>query len=175
MEDSNNQLNLLSPLLTKNDCASCKFCCSFRRQSLWETPVFDSDTMKNLHQLYPTAKFRPTGKTGSSWTIDLSGDYKTNDPKEEAKCPFLNSQNGCSLSASLKPFDCKIWPLRAVRYPQTNTLEVALTSTCPAINKIPLQKISELVKSGLGRKILSYARQHPDIEKEYRADLFLSL
>jgi len=28
---------MLSKILSRKTCASCKFCCSFRRQSLWET------------------------------------------------------------------------------------------------------------------------------------------
>ena len=177
MEESNNQsnqpgqLNLLAPLLAKEDCASCKFCCSFRRQSLWETPVFDEETMKALQSVFPQAKFRSAGASGKSYSFDISQNYKTDDPEEGAACPFLDGKNGCSLPPELKPFDCKIWPLRAVRLPQTEKLAVALTPTCPAINKQPLEKIIELADSGLGEKILSYAAAHPDIIKEYSSFL----
>ena len=171
MEESNKPLNLLSPLLTKQDCSQCKFCCSFRRQSLWETPVFDEETMKALKSAYPDVKFRSAGDSGKSYSFDISANYKTEDPEEEAVCPFLDGQNGCSLPAELKPFDCKIWPLRAVRLPPTNKLAVALTPTCPAINAQPLQKIIDLAASGLGQKIISYANSHPDIIKEYSSFL----
>ena len=154
---------MLSSILKKSDCAVCKFCCSFRRQSLWETPIFSKEIAEKLKSLFPEARFRPVGK--SSMTIDLSMLYKTNNSDEEVPCPFLDTKNGCSLPPELKPFDCSIWPFRAVRTKE-NTIEVALTPTCPAINKVPLEKIKALLDSGLRQKIIDYAANHPDIIKE---------
>ena len=160
---------MLTSILAKTTCAACKFCCSFRRQSLWETPIFDEETMKKLQELYPSAKFRPAGNSGHSYTFDISDAYKTQDPEEEALCPFLDPNHGCALPPELKPFDCKIWPLRAVKQPEpenSKKLAVALTPTCPAINKVPLERVRELAESGLGQQILDYAASHPDIIKE---------
>ena len=154
---------MLSSILKKSDCAVCKFCCSFRRQSLWETPIFSNELAEKLKALYPEARFRPTGS--NSMTIDLSSSYSTDDPNEEAPCPFLDKTNGCCLPPELKPFDCSIWPFRAVSTKE-KTISVALTPTCPAINKVPREKITGLLKSGLGQKIIDYAKTHPDIIKE---------
>lgn len=178
---------MLSSILSKKDCAECKFCCSFRRKSLWETPVFTKGEVEKLLELYPDVKFRSVGS--SSFTFDISANYKTDDSEEEAACPFLDSKSGCILPPELKPFDCKIWPLRAVRIKKneenvscgneldsvkTDELVVALTPTCPAINKLPLEKVCNLVKSGLGEKILAAARQNPDMVKE-NSDFFTQL
>jgi len=191
---------MLSSILKKSDCAECRFCCSFRRQSLWETPIFDAPTVKKLRTLYPAAKFRPAGPSGKSFTFDISDQYKTNDPEEEARCPFLDINSGCVLPPDLKPFDCSIWPFRAVRRPDSvplapvaapttqgspnsgelsasePTLAVALTPTCPAINKVPREQIESLLhQGGLAKKILDYAKDHPDIIKDYSeflSDLF---
>ena len=158
---------MLSKILAKSTCATCKFCCSFRRQSLWETPIFDEATMQRMKELYPTAKFRPAGPSGKSYTFDISDAYHTSDPEEEAPCPFLDPSRGCALPSDLKPFDCKIWPLRAVRTQESDsTLRIALTPTCPAINKVPLEQVKNLAASGLGQQILDYAAAHPDIIKE---------
>ena len=156
---------MLSSILAKSDCAACKFCCSFRRQSLWETPIFDKTTMERLSELFPNAKFRAAGPSGKSYTFDISDNYKTQDPEEEALCPFLDPAKGCTLPPDLKPFDCKIWPLRAVRQTD-NTIAVALTPTCPAINKVPIEQVCELAASGLGQQILDYSASNPDIIKE---------
>ena len=153
---------MLSKILKKSDCASCKFCCSFRRQSLWETPLFSKTVAARLAELYPSAKFRPAGK--DSLTIDLSDAYKTDDSEEEAACPFLNSQTGCILPAELKPFECSIWPLRPVY--SKGEIAVALTPTCPAVNKAPHEAVEELLQEGLGRQIIAYAEKNPDIIKE---------
>ena len=161
---------MLSSILKKSDCASCKFCCSFRRQSLWETPVFSKETAKQLQKLFPQAQFKPAGK--QSMTIELSNLYKTNDPQEEVPCPLLDKTNGCNLPPELKPFDCSIWPFRAIR--KNQQVIVALTPTCPAINKVPEEKIIELLNSGLREKILKYAEANPDIVKE-DSEFFLVL
>jgi len=156
---------MLSPILAKSTCAACKFCCSFRRQSLWETPIFDEATMLRLKKLFPSAKFRPAGQSGKSYTFDISDAYRTQNPEEEALCPFLDPKRGCALPQDLKPFDCKIWPLRAVQKSEQE-LAVALTPTCPAINKVPLEQVQNLAASGLGQQIIDYAKTHPDIIKE---------
>ena len=168
---------MLSSILAKSDCAACKFCCSFRRSSLWETPLFSEADLPALKELYPAAKFRPApagngGNSTNSYTFDISDQYKSSDPNEEALCPFLDTSRGCTLPKELKPFDCKIWPLRAVSLPKQSEslqtqLAVALTPTCPAINKQPLEKVKELAESGLGAKILDYATTHPEMVKEY--------
>ena len=285
---------MLSKILKKSDCAACRFCCSFRRQSLWETPVFDAESVEKLRKLYPHAKFRNEGT--ESFTFDISDQYKTSRSEEEAPCPFLDAEKGCVLPPELKPFDCSIWPFRAVRlsgvadaglaasancgqeaasvwggtqnafddkdtpvwgsgqkassncgqeassvsggrdgatsvsggrretlpgagqaalaggtqnapekcehkaasvwgggqdasvngeqpafesgnpaataYDQPpepaggGQIAVALTPTCPAINRVSRQQITELLNSGLGEKILAYAETHPDIIKE---------
>lgn len=157
---------MLSKILKKSDCALCRFCCSFRRQSLWETPLFDRETKEHLERKFPLARFRPAGE--NSFTVDLSGGYRTDDPDEESACPFLDSEKGCVLSDEEKPFDCKIWPLRAVRKVSGGKIFVALTTTCPAVNRLPFSEVQSLVKSGLGEKILSYASANPDIVKDWR-------
>ena len=162
---------MLSSILKKSDCASCKFCCSFRRQSLWETPVFSKEIAEKLKNLFPEARFRPVGK--SSMTIDLSMLYKTNNPDKEVPCPFLDSKNGCCLPPELKPFDCSIWPFRAVRV-NKNEIKVMLTPTCPTINKVPREKIIALLQQGLGQKILEQAALNPDMIKE-KSDFFVEL
>lgn len=156
---------MLSSILAKSDCAACKFCCSFRRTSLWETPVFPEADLPKFQALKPDAKFRPAGKSGKSFTFDLRNAYHTDDPSEEAPCSFLDPARGCTLPQDLKPFECKIWPMRAVRL-QDNSIAVALTPTCPAINKVSPDRVRELAASGLGQQILDYAEEHPDIIKE---------
>ena len=171
---------MLSSILEKSTCATCKFCCSFRRTSLWETPVFPAEDLEKMQALKPLARFRPAGSSGKSYTFDLTAAYHTQDPAEEAPCPFLDPNRGCTLPADLKPFECKIWPLRAVRTQKNaestettaSNIAVALTPTCPAINKVPEEKVRDLASSGLGQQILDYAADHPDIIKE--ATPFLS-
>lgn len=152
---------MLSSILSKTTCAACKFCCSFRRQSLWETPLFPPEVAEKL------SKPNEYGVVGEfrDGQIILGG-YRTDDSEEEVPCTFLDPQKGCILKAEDKPFDCSIWPLRIMD--KGGKLVIALTPTCPAIGAVPNQALIDLVKNGLGEQIFEYAKTHPYIIKEYR-------
>jgi len=157
---------MLSKILSKETCAACKFCCSFRRCSLWETPLFPEDTVKKLG-----GRFNMEQIDGHVYgRMDFSGKYATDNPEEEAACEYLDLNKGCTLSYEDKPFDCKIWPLRIMRTELCDKLVVALTPTCPAINKVDIEDVKKLVEDGLGNIIYEYAKEHPYIIKEYRDD-----
>lgn len=152
---------MLSKILSRKTCAACKFCCSFRRQSLWETPLFPPEVVEKL------SKPNEYGVVGEfrNGQIVLGG-YRTDDPEEEVPCTFLDPHKGCILKAEDKPFDCSIWPLRVMD--KGGELVIALTPTCPTIGATPRPNLIELVKNGLGAKIFEYAKTHPYIVKEYR-------
>ena len=160
--------NMLSTILSKKQCAACKFCCSFRRQSLWETPLFPPEVAEKLskpNEYGVVGEFAATGD-GDACSLVLENNYRTADPEEEVPCTFLDPKRGCILKPEDKPFDCSIWPLRIMN--KDGELVIALTPTCPSIGAVPSQALTELVKSGLGEKILEYAKEHPYIIKEYR-------
>lgn len=160
---------MLSKVLDKSTCADCRFCCSFRRCSLWETPLFPEKTMNRLSEADRGAVFVKHESDGKIYgQMDLTGCYRTQDSEEEAPCAFLDPDKGCMLSDEDKPFDCKIWPLRIMKKSGDNKCVIALTPTCPAINKVPLEKMKELVQEELGEKIYAYAKEYPYIVKEYR-------
>ena len=152
---------MLSSILSKTTCAACKFCCSFRRQSLWETPLFPPEVVEKL------SKPNEYGVVGEfrDGQIILGG-YRTDDSEEEVPCTFLDPQKGCILKGEDKPFDCSIWPLRIMD--KGGKLVIALTPTCPAIGAVPNQALIDLVKNSLGEQIFEYAKTHPYIIKEYR-------
>ena len=152
---------MLSKILSKFSCAACKFCCSFRRQSLWETPLFPPEVVEKLSK---PNKYGVVGEFRDSQII--LGGYRTDDPEEEVPCTFLDPERGCILKPEDKPFDCSIWPLRIMD--KDGELVIALTPTCPSIGAVPSKALAELVKSGLGDKIFEYAKTHPEIIKEYR-------
>lgn len=159
---------MLSKVLDKSTCAECRFCCSFRRCSLWETPLFDMETVDRLLKKQNNEKsFVVKKANGAEYgQMDLLYKYKTDDPQEEAPCDYLDPHRGCILDNKDKPFDCKIWPLRIMKM-ENGRLVIALTPTCPAINKQPLRVMKELVDDGLADVIYQYAKDHPFIIKEY--------
>lgn len=157
---------MLEKLLSKETCKNCKFCCSFRKKSLWETPLFSKEQKKTLQEKYQFAKFKNISE--NVFTIDLDNSYKTKNPEEESSCYFLNKNKGCILTNEEKPFDCSIWPFRLMKYKEN--LVIALTPTCPAINKIKIEKIRDYILESLGKKIFEYGKKHPFIIKEYKLD-----
>ena len=152
---------MLSKILSKTSCAACKFCCSFRRQSLWETPLFPPEVVEKLSR---ENEYGVVGEFRDGQII--LGGYRTDDPEEEVPCTFLDPQKGCILKGEDKPFDCSIWPLRIMN--KDGKLVIALTPTCSAIGAVPSKALVELVQNGLGEKIFEYAQTHPYIIKEYK-------
>ena len=147
---------MISEVLSRETCAACRFCCAFRRQSLWELPVFSPEAVEALSAAgFAFRDGRPV----------LDGAYATDDPEEEAPCPFLDPARGCTLGEDEKPFDCRIWPLRVMG--RDGTLAVALDPVCRAIGPEPPERLVALVRNGLGRRILEYAAGHPEIVKPW--------
>ncbi len=152
---------MLRSILSPSECAECKFCCSFRRCSLWETPRFDAEQTAELQRKYPRAKFK---SVDGVYTIDIDGCYKTDDPEEEALCWF-NEGKGCILGED-KPFECAVWPLRVMR--KDSQLVIVLSPGCRVLSSKPLSDIQRLVDAGLGEKMLEHARKIPEYVREYR-------
>ena len=159
---------MLSKVLSKETCAKCRFCCSFRRCSLWETPLFPQNECEKLskdNEYGVKSDFQMQGEYGQ---MKLLHKYCTQDSEEEAACDYLDAHKGCILSQEDKPFDCKIWPLRIMK--DAEHLVIALTPTCKEINKLPVETVKEFVQSGIGEYIRDKAMKMPDIIKEYRSD-----
>ena len=159
---------MLSKVLSKSSCASCKFCCSFRRMSLWETPLFPHEIAEKLSR---ENEYGVVGEFRMSQTVQgvrfgrliLENNYRTDDPEEEVPCTFLDPQKGCILNGDDKPFDCSIWPLRIMD--KAGELVIALTPTCPTIGATPGRNLVDLVKSGLGEKFTSMPKYTPTLSR----------
>ena len=160
---------MLGEILKKEDCASCRFCCSFRRCSLWETPIFTEeniDAIKNNTELDSDILNIFLSESKQYATYDLRNNYRTDDSEEETPCPYL-SNNGCILNAKEKPWDCKIWPLRVMKT-DGGKLVIALTPTCPSVNKLDIEFIKSFVANKLADNLFEYALNHPFLIKEYK-------
>jgi len=161
---------MLGKILKKEDCASCRICCSFKRTSLWETPIF---TEENIEAIKTNPSLDETvlnviEKDGYCYAkYDLSDQYKTDDADEEVPCPYLG-ESGCILSDDEKPWDCKIWPLRVMN--KDGEIVVALTPTCPSINRLEFAYVKDFVSANLKKDITEYEAAHTFLIKEYRSD-----
>ena len=153
---------MLEKILTKEDCRACQFCCAYRRQSLWETPLFTPEKAERLKKAFPDAEFKEA-KDGFV-TLDLDGRYQTDDPEEEARCWF--NKEGCALDPEDKPFDCAVWPFRIMK--RDNEIMITLDRDCPALAKIDPEKVRSFLKEELSAKIWTYISDHPEAVQEYK-------
>jgi len=166
---------MLSPLYGRSTCTSCRFCCSFKRSSLWETPIFTIENIEAIKAKHPEYLncLETYEKDGTAYAqYSLSGQFTTDHPTEEVPCPFLDTSQGCILSDEEKPWDCKIWPLRVIK-PKSSEPYIALTPTCPAVNALEPGLVKAFVKQRLAKDILQYAKMHPHLCKDASRSDFL--
>ena len=153
---------MLKDLLTPQDCAKCRFCCSIKKQGLWELYVLSTSEMENLRKKYPEVQFKYVKRNNcAGYVADMENNYKIGE--EEIPCPF--NKNGCILGED-KPFECAVWPFRAMKF--VNKIVVAFCKDCPILAKKSFKEIESLLESGLAEKILNYSQKFPAYIKDYR-------
>lgn len=164
---------MLEKILSPRDCADCRFCCSFRKVSMWETPLFTPENYRAMCKTPRENHERLECMENGLYRYNLEMDYATDDVDEEVACPFLDSKAGCALKDEEKPWDCKIWPLRVARK-SNGEIWIVLTPTCSAVNKVPVKKLMKLVDS-ISNDLYRYVLRYPYLVKEYREDFFIPL
>ena len=130
---------MLSELMSKETCASCRYCCSFKRTSLWEVPAFPEDVIKKMT-------------------------YQSANPEEEVPCPYLDRSVGCTLGETDKPFECKLWPFRVMR--KGGHLLMTISIACPSIMTWELEQLRSYAQEKLKKPVRAYVDEHPEIVKD---------
>lgn len=148
---------MLSKLLSKDECAKCRICCTFDDDDIWETPVIYNEFADQV------------ANTGAK-LLDKE-EYKLfslskEDGDELYYCTALDKQKGCKLSNEAKPFDCKIWPFRVMKLKGLNRLVITLSPVCPIVKIRPLESILETLDE-IKEDIFKEARLHPFMVKDY--------
>lgn len=148
---------MLRELLNPSECAKCKICCTFDDDDLWETPIIMNETADDvLRQCNAELK-------------DL-GDYKlfslTKSGDDIYYCSALDRKKGCKLSPEAKPFDCKIWPFRAMKLSGLDRLVITLSPVCPIVKTRPLKDIMRVAQK-IAPQIFAEAEKHPFTVKDY--------
>ena len=165
-------MSLLESLMTPEDCAKCQFCCSFRRCSLWETPIFTAEEIEKLSESYPEAKFKKIRNNGcDGFMIDVDANYTSDDPEEEVFCTF-NKGKGCIMKDGVdKSFECSAWPFRVMK--KDGKTVIAYCKDCRVFAKKSIDEIRSLLDSGLGKKMTEYAKQKPVYIRDYRENYYV--
>lgn len=147
---------MLKKLLSREECAKCKICCSFDDYDIWETPIIDEKLKVKVLKLNPEQKFVTKG---SSSILRMEKDVQ----EDLYFCSLLDRQKGCMLGDE-KPFDCRIWPFRVMRLDKR--LVITLSPVCPVVQTRPLSLIKEVCDE-LAPVIYAQAQKNPDIVKNY--------
>lgn len=148
---------MLSKILSREECAECRLCCSFDSYDLWETPVITKKLASQILQEYlPQQEF-----------VRRDGHFLLKMDKEPDEdlyyCSLLDREKGCILGTD-KPFDCQIWPFRVMSLGITRV--ITLSPVCPVVQKKPLCEIQALAKE-LAPAIFEYADENPTAVKSY--------
>lgn len=155
---------MLENIISSEQCVKCKYCCSFSKNSLYLTPVFDREKIPLLEKKYPFAKFRELEY--GIFTVDLRNNYPDDDDGTfEALCWFNQGQT-CILSDDEKPFVCKLWPLRIMQH--EDKLAIVLDSTCPVTSAMSVSRIKGLLTlNGDISEIWDYVSRHPEVIEDF--------
>lgn len=149
---------MLTGIFTPEDCAACKLCCNFRKCSAWETPSLEDELIYLLQEEAVPLYKRADGST----TFYLH--FCTDSEIETANCPMLNPDAGCTLPRELRPFECRIWPLRLMK--RGSSLVIGLYKNCPALKGDTFERLKQYATGDLLQELLHYAQRHPKSVRE---------
>ncbi|MBO5448513.1 MAG: hypothetical protein J5994_04220 [Ruminococcus sp.] len=148
---------MLSKILSRDECAKCKLCCTFDSYDLWETPIIPVKLASRIMQDFePDQKFI---RKDDHFLLKM-------DKEPDADlyyCSLLDQEKGCIMGDD-KPFDCRIWPFRIMAL--NGVRVITLSPVCPVVQTKPLADIQAVAKE-LAPEIFAYADETPSAVKPY--------
>lgn len=145
---------MLKKILSPETCGKCRVCCVFDKDDVWEIPLISKEIYNNIKNVRPELGLIPRGENSYVFDMKFENDGLT-------YCPAL-SETGCTLGEN-KPFDCRIWPLRAMR--KGDDIVITVSPVCESVDPTNPDVIA-LAKE-LAPLIFAEAEKNPDIIKEY--------
>ncbi len=131
---------MLTSLLPPEVCASCRLCCNFLPESLWERPALEEECAAHLRSLQVPLEQRPEGGE----TIALKADSEQQE--KAADCPLLDRSCGCRIPRALRPLECRLWPIRLMRDEAGHVL-VTCYNACPGLASVSHEKLSNFARA----------------------------
>ncbi len=146
---------MLTHIFGPATCAQCRLCCNFRQRSAWETPFLEPELAAQLEQNGVSLTTRLNGSTSFALT------YTGSNPEEHCNCPLLDTTAGCTLPREIRPFECRVWPIRLMN-DEHHQLCIAYYKDCPAL-LLPdtRQKLINYATNELLPILLHYAERFP--------------
>ncbi len=148
---------MIRSLLSPQECADCKLCCSFDSSDIWEAPVIDGEKARLI-----TSRYKEDQQFIDRGTHCVLKMEKQED-SDLYYCTMLDHAKGC-IMGSEKPFDCKIWPFRIM---ELNGMRViTLSPVCPIVNTRPIEQIKKTCGE-IADTVFAEAEKHPEYVKPY--------
>lgn len=159
-------LAMLTDLLKPEDCAACRLCCHFHRESAWETPAIEPELVSAYRRLEPPPplQLRPD----ASVTFKLNFEQLAAD--ESAACPMLDFRRGCRLPRKERPTECRLWPLRLMRCTEADGGERVVLGcyrNCPGVQRCGLDTMRSFAEEKLKALLLAHAQRLPQMIRPY--------
>ena len=149
---------MLSEILSREECAKCRICCSFDSYDIWEAPFVTKELAAKIHGEI-SADIELIEKSPNGGVLKM--------PKEQDEdlyyCNVLDKSKGCILGKD-KPFECSIWPLRVMNF--CGKRVIALSPVCPVVMSRPVEKVAAVAKK-LSKTIFEQADKNPDSVKQF--------
>lgn len=145
---------MLKKILSPETCGKCRVCCVFDRDDIWEIPLISESLHNCISESRPELKMSRRGDKSYVFEMEFKDDGLT-------YCPAL-SDTGCTLGKN-KPFDCMIWPFRAMK--KGDDIVITISPVCSSVD--PNNPDVKALAEELAPIIFSEAEKNPDIIKEY--------
>lgn len=145
---------MLKKILSPETCGKCRVCCVFDKDDIWEIPLISEELHSRIAQERPELKMSGRGTNSHVFEMEFKDNGLT-------YCPAL-SETGCTLGEN-KPFDCRIWPLRAMK--KGDDIVITISPVCESVN--PDDENVRALAEELAPIIFDEADKNPDIIKEY--------
>ena len=157
---------MLTDILSPEDCAACRLCCHFHRESAWETPAIEAALVDAYRRLEPAPPLRRRPDGSASFELNFEGRAAD----ESAPCPMLDCRSGCRLPREERPMECRLWPLRLMRRHGTDGREQVLLGCyrdCPGVQRCGMETLRRFAEEKLKALLLEHARRLPQTIRPY--------
>ena len=152
---------MLKKILSPEECATCRICCGFDRDDIWEIPLFDQFEKAYIESVMAP----PPAIEGNNEIYHFEMHF---DKGDISYCPALTDK-GCILK-NRKPYDCAVWPFRVMKL-KTGKRAITVSPVCPAIMKRSLGELMSFMdEDNFRQKLMFYADRHPGMVKDYIKD-----
>jgi Fe-S-cluster containining protein len=158
---------------TKEICTQCRSCCYFPKDAVYFAPVCTHTEAKAIKKLIGRDIFKPFKDSKNVVQIKL----KKMAGKDTYVCPNLDKKTHMCRVYSIRPLDCKTWPLFFMKKNGKNVLVCYEKDACmdtdrlnnASFKKFVQRKLEWIEKEGIAKVM----KEHPDLLWKDEEDVFV--